>query len=92
MAQILKEIDKKEGQIIFKCSQDGEVLWREYLQNNIEVRGNNCSHFEWIPVGNGCYPDPMDEEICRGTEEIVNNSIKKIEEGTSIWFLVPRQS
>jgi hypothetical protein len=87
-------VEEEEGIRVmeYKCEIDGEVLWRKYLHNDVEVVGNSCEHYSWEVVGNGCYPFPLDEEICRGTEEIVNNSIKKIEEGTSIWFLVPRQS
>ncbi len=88
---IVKEIHKEEGEIQYKCKMDGTILWRKF-DNGVEVKACSCDHYEWIPVGNGCYPLPLDEEICRGIEEIAKSSIKKIEEGTSIWFLVPMRS
>ncbi len=40
----------------------------------------------------GLYPlEPSDEEICKGVEEITEKRIKKIDQGTTIWFLVPNQ-
>jgi len=93
MPEIKMEIEEEEDGTkveVYKCGIDGEVLWRRYPHNYVEVIGNSCEHFRWEMVGNGCYPFPLDEEICRGTDELVEKSIKKIDEGTSIWFLVPQ--
>ena len=89
MAQVIREL--QQDQVIFKCSADGQILYIEY-RNGAEVRADSCNHFEWIPVGNGCYPIPMDEYICAGTDEIARLAVKKIDTGTTIWFLVPSKS
>ena len=88
MVEITKE--KADEEIIYKCEKDGEVLWIRY-ENDVEIVGNSCQHYEWTPVGNGCYPFPMDKEICEGTEEIAKRRVKKIDQGATIWFLTPRQ-
>jgi len=81
----------EEGWVTYyKCAGDGEILWEEY-DNGVQIHGNNCEHFEWEWAGNGCYPDQLDPVICSGIEDIVNESIKKIWEGTTIWFLVPKK-
>ncbi len=90
MVKIIREVVKEEGKILYRCSKDGVVLCEE-LDSGFLVRGAECSHFRWEPVGNGCYPFPMDEEICKGVEEITEKRIKKIDQGTTIWFLVPNQ-
>jgi len=73
----------------YKCSKDSTILWEE-LDNGFCFKGSDCKHFEWTPVGNGCYPDQLDPVICEGTEEIVGQRIKKIDEGTTVWFLIPK--
>jgi hypothetical protein len=90
VVEIKKEINKDEDEIVFRCPKDKTVLWREYIHNGAEVRGDSCKHFIWEPVGNFCYENP-DEYACTGTYEIVRNSVKKIIDGTTIWFLVPVQ-
>jgi len=92
MVGIIKEkvTDEEATQVIYKCEEDGEVLWEE-LQSGVIIRGRDCEHYRWEPVGNGCYPFPMDKEICKGTEEVVEKRVKKIDEGTTIWFLIPTQ-
>ena len=80
----------KEGKIIYRCRKDGTILWEE-LDNGIAIKGAECSHYEWISVGNGCYPDELDPQICEGTEEIAKKRVKKIDQGTTIWFLVPNR-
>ena len=89
MVGIIKEkVTGEEGtQVIYKCEEDGEVLWEEL--DGIAIKGTDCPHYTWEPVGNGCYPFPMDKEICKGVEEITEKRIKKIDQGTTIWFLVP---
>jgi len=92
MGRIIWEVVKEEGKIItqYRCRKDGTILWEE-LQNGESIKGTNCKHYRWEPVGNGCYPDVLDEEICKGVEEITEKRIKKIDQGTTIWFLVPNQ-
>ena len=92
MGRIIWEVVKEEGKIItqYRCRKDGTILWEE-LQNGESIKGTNCKHYHWEPVGNGCYPFPLDEEICEGTEEIVEKRVKKIDQGTTIWFLVPNR-
>jgi len=92
MGRIIWEVVKEEGKIItqYRCRKDGTILWEE-LQNGESIKGTNCKHYHWEPVGNGCYPDVLDEEICKGVEEITEKRIKKIDQGTTIWFLVPNQ-
>ncbi len=69
MGRIIWEVVKEEGKIItqYRCRKDGTILWEE-LSDGTSIKGTDCSHYEWTPVGNGCYPFPMDEEICKGTE------------------------
>jgi len=81
----------EEGWVTYyKCAGDGKILWEEY-DNGVQIHGNDCGHFYWEPVGNGCYPDKLDEEICEGTDEIVEKRVKKIDEGTTIWFLLEKK-
>ena len=86
--QLQKQIHKDE--IIFKCPYDGTVLWIEF-NNGAQIRGDSCSHYVWEAIGNGCYPDELDPQICSGTHEIVEKSIMKLDQGMTIWFLVPMQ-
>jgi hypothetical protein len=90
---IEEKVINEEGRQItyYKCKEDNEVLWFRY-DNGTEGLGGSCSHYEWEMIGNGCYPQQLDEEICKGTENIVRESIKKIDEGLTIWFLVPTHS
>jgi len=92
MGRIIWEVVKEEGKIItqYRCRKDGTILWEE-LQNGESIKGTNCKHYRWEPVGNGCYPDQIDPQICEGTEEIVEKRVKKIDQGTTIWFLIPTQ-
>jgi len=92
MGRIIWEVVKEEGKIItqYRCRKDGTILWEE-LDNGFSIKGADCPHYTWEPVGNGCYPDVLDEEICKGVEEITEKRIKKIDQGTTIWFLVPNQ-
>jgi len=90
VGEFIRERVKEEGKIIYRCRKDGVVLWEE-LNNGLLIRGTDCSHYRWEPVGNGCYPFPMDKEICEGVEEISKKRIKKISSGTTIWFLIPNQ-
>jgi hypothetical protein len=76
----------------YYCTVDKNVLWKKYMHNDEEVIIGNCQHFEWESIGNGCYPDPIDEQICSGVEETVEKSIKKIYDGTTIYFLIPKDS
>jgi len=89
---IKKIWEKDEDGMLVKyiCEHDGTVLAIEY-ENGAQMRGDSCPHFVWEPTGNGCYPVPQSEEICQGTDEIVKNSVLKVDQGTTIWFLVPRQ-
>jgi len=91
MVGIIKEkVTGEEGtQVIYKCEEDGEVLWEEL--DGIAIKGTDCPHYTWEPVGNGCYPDVMDKGICEGVEEIAEKRVKKISSGTTIWFLIPNQ-
>jgi hypothetical protein len=90
MVGIIKEKVTDEGTQLYRCEEDGVVLWEE-LNNGVLIRGTDCPHYSWEPVGNGCYPFPMDEEVCKGTEKVVEKRIKKIDEGTTIWFLISTQ-
>lgn len=87
--EIVKEIHKEEGEIQYKCKMDDTILWREF-DNGVEVKACSCDHYEWISVGNGCYPIELDENICAGVQEIRQKAVKKIDEGTTIWFLLPK--
>jgi len=80
--------DEEGTHVLYRCEHDGTVLMREY--SNGAIVGNSCSHYHWEMVGNGCYPIKLNKEICAGVEEIVRESIKKIDEGLTIWFLVPK--
>jgi len=91
MAGIIKEVtDEEATQVIYKCEEDGEVLWEE-LQSGVTIRGRDCEHYRWEPVGNGCYPQPLDKEVCEGVEDVKEKAVKKIDQGLTIWFLVPNQ-
>ena len=59
------------------------------MNNDIEIVVGECRHFRWESVGNGCYPDPVDMEICAGVDELIEQSWKRIEESTTTYFLVP---
>jgi len=76
----------------YYCTIDKKVLWKRYLHNDEEIVTGDCEHYQWEPVGSGCYPDPLDEQICAGVDETVQKSIKKIYDGTTIYFLIPRES
>ncbi len=73
----------------YYCTVDKKVLWIRYLHNDAEIVTSECKHFKWIEVGNGCYPSPLDEEICDGIKDLIKESLKKIDEGTTIYFLIP---
>ena len=73
----------------YYCTEDGKVLWVQYMHNDVEIVTGECKHFKWISVGNGCYPDPIDEQICAGIDDLVKESLKRIEESTTTYFLVP---
>ena len=92
MVGIIKEkVDEEGTQLyMYRCKEDGEILWTRY-ENDVEIVGSSCKHYEWKPVGNGCYPFPMDKEICEGVEKIAKKRVKKISSGTTIWFLIPNQ-
>ena len=90
MVRLIKEKVTDEGTYLYRCEEDGTILWEE-LSDGTSIKGTDCSHYRWEPVGNGCYPFPMDKEICKGTEEVVEKRVKKIDEGTMYWFLVPTQ-
>jgi len=92
MGRIIKEkVDEEGTQLyIYRCKEDGEVLWEE-LQSGMAIRGRDCEHYRWEPVGNGCYPDELDPQICEGVKKIAKQKIKKVDEGTTIWFLVPNR-
>ena len=94
-SEIMWEIETDEDGYRFEkyyCTKDRQVLWIRYLHNDVEVIVNDCEHYYWEPVGSGCYPDPLDEEICAGIDETVRQSIKKVYDGSTIYFLIPRQS
>ncbi len=74
----------------YYCTKDRKVLWKKYMNNDVEVVMGSCEHFEWEPVGSGCYPDPMDEEICAGIKDLTRKAIKKIDDGTTTYFLIAR--
>ncbi len=76
----------------YRCEYCGTLLWRRYLHNDQEVIVGDCRHYTWEIVGNGCYPHEIDPQICEGINEIVKKSIKKIEESTSTYFLIPKDS
>ena len=87
---IKEKVDEEGTQLyIYRCKEDGVLLWEE-LNNGILIRGTDCPHYEWTPVGNGCYPQSLDEEICEGVNDIKEKAVKKKDEGLTIWFLVPR--
>ena len=90
---IVKEITYEDGMRVteYKCKQDQHILLKEY-ENGAQVILSDCQHYIWESVGNGCYPFPMDPEICQGVDEIAQKSIKKVFEGLTVWFLVPSQS
>ncbi len=88
VAQI--QVMREDGQTVYRCSVDHTVLMREY-ENGAQVRGDSCPHFTWEPVGSGCYPDPQDLEICKGVSEIAQAAVLKVDQGSTIWFLVPGQ-
>ena len=90
MGEFTRERVKEEGKVIYRCRKDGIILWEE-IDNGIAIKGADCPHYTWEPVGNGCYPDVMDKGICEGVEEIAEKRVKKISSGTTIWFLIPNQ-
>jgi len=73
---------------VYKCSVDETPLLAEYNSGE-EVILNECPHFKWERVGNGCYPDPIDSSVCEGVSEIVKNSIIRVKDGTTFYFLLP---
>jgi len=80
----------KNGDVIeYHCDIDGTLLWVEYSNGAEEVK-NSCPHWIWERVGNGCYPEVTNEEICRGTDIIVRNSVKMIRDRKNFYFLLPR--
>ena len=72
----------------FRCDIDGRVLWFRYPNGEEEPRCS-CTHFYWTILGNGCYPIPQNSELCGDVDLIVRNSVKKIQNGTSYYFLLP---
>jgi len=90
--KIIRSHEKgSEGLVTYyKCPSDGTILWKEFDDGHC-IRGNDCKHFYWEGVGNGCYPVELDPEICRGTDQIAKKRIKKIEEGTTVWFLLEKK-
>ena len=93
-AEITREIAyEEEFRVIeYKCSICNITLWKRYVHNDIEVVVGDCDHFKWESVGNGCYPVEIDKDICEGTRELAKQRIKKIEDGTTIYFLIPTHS
>jgi len=84
MVDIVRVGNKTE----YRCDIDGTVLWVEY-DNGEEVVKDSCTHLKWFSVGNGCYPDVLDENICKGVDTIVKYHVKMIKDGTTYYFLVP---
>ncbi len=90
MSRIIQEIINQDGvKKQYRCAVDLSILWQE-LDNGVYLRGDDCEHFYWEPVGNGCYPFQLDSQICNGIDDILRRYVKKIWSGTSIWFLLPR--
>ena len=79
----------KKGEVTeYRCDIDGKVLWYEY-PNGVEKVGEGCTHLKWIAVGNGCYPEPLDQEICKGVDILRKYNVKIIQDGTTYYFLIP---
>jgi len=76
----------------YYCTIDKKTLWIQYMHNDQEVIIGECEHYYWENIGNGCYPDEIDPQICEGTRETVEKSVKKIEESSSTYFLIPKDS
>jgi hypothetical protein len=70
------------------CEQDGTVLLTEYA-NGIQEIGSSCQHYEWVELGNGCYPFPLDEEACGNVDDIIQNAIMHAHSSLSTYFLLP---
>jgi ribosomal protein L32 len=60
-----------------------------YDDQRVCVEMNDCEHYEWKRISNGCYNNP-DIDVCRGTDELLRESIDIVRDGTTVWLLVPR--
>ncbi len=85
---LVDEVRTEEG-TEFRCDIDGKVLWVKY-KNGVEEVVGSCPHFFWKSIGNGCYPFKLDKDACAGIDWIPRNSIKRIQDGETYYFLLPR--
>ena len=81
--------EKVGDEIHHKCELDKTTLWIEYPNGEEDV-GDSCGHFIWVAAGNGCYPEIVDENICKGVETIKKYKVKIIKHGSYYFFLIPR--
>jgi len=77
------EIDEKT---YYKCPLDGANLWVKH-KNGFEFILNNCKHFVWKSIANGCYP--LKEYKCDGVDEIIKKGIKHVDYGVIHFVLIP---
>jgi hypothetical protein len=81
--------ERNGDEVLHKCELDKVTLWTEY-PNGEEVVGDSCGHFVWVAVGNGCYPEVIDENVCQGVDTIKKYKVKVIKNGSYYFFLIPR--
>jgi len=84
------ELEHVEHYVV-KCSVCGKALGDVYVSGpdyQFYPR-DGCEHLEWVPVGNGCIEDP-DNEVCRGTRELLERAVKIYYDDTTVYLLVPR--
>jgi hypothetical protein len=76
----------------FRCDRCGKIL-AEIFEASVSyqlIYTNDCNHFKWFPIGNGCYPEILDSSLCEGTKEIAEKAILILRDGTTYYFLVPQ--
>lgn len=75
------------------CDKCGKTLAEVYYANSqyLFYPKNDCQHYMWIQIGNGCVDNPeINPEICRGTEELLKKAEKIYYDGTTVYLLVQR--
>gem|GEM_PF-4456537 len=78
---------------ILACPICGKTLGIVYYNKQYPVyqffKEGECKHYRWEEVGNGCYPFPQNQEICKGVEELKKVARLIFRSGTTYYFLVP---
>jgi len=66
-----------------------EIFYPSPIAHQI-IHINSCSHYEWEQVGLACWEDPSMSDLCQGVEGMVTDHVFHIEDGGSVYVLLPR--